>query len=1037
MAKHRANRMKASPILAIGAILSLIASFFGVAQVASAAAPALTVVSKGWNVIGLDSNDVTDGPNSFPQEFKVCNTSSDTAATDVVAEWTWTSANSYISLDGNATKTIGTLAANSCKSFWWTVTVARNASAYDTSRLYTVDVQDGGSATASTGTKLVYVEHLISQNRNAVDSVSGPASVTVGQTLQFVLTGSTATQGYEQIVTAPILNSGIFEITSVVGTYAVGGSISNFYFDACSWDPAGSDPTTWDCLSTGKAGGDPIIVTVTAKAIGVGSAAIGGIIYDFSGSSFHYNSDYSAGVLNVTVSAPVITVAATDDAKTTDVDTPVEVDLLLNDSASNGTLDPASVNVTVAPSHGSVTIDPATGKATYSPASGYTGTDTFTYEVCTVEDATKCDTAVVTITINPAAPVITVDATDDSKATDVDTPVEVDLLLNDSASNGTLDPASVHVTVAPSHGSVTIDPATGKATYTPASGYTGTDTFTYEVCSVEDATKCDTAVATITIDPALTPPTAVDDADSTDVDTPVEIDVLGNDTVGTNSLDPASVVVTVQPSHGSVTIDPTTGKITYTPASGYTGTDTFTYAVCDTGSPQNCDTAEVTVTINPAAPVISVDAVDDAETTDIDTPVDVDLLDNDSAANGTLAPASVNVTVAPAHGSVTIDPATGKATYTPASGYSGTDVFTYEVCSVEDATVCDTAVATITINPAVTPPTAVDDADSTDVDTPVEIDVLGNDTVGTNSLDPASVVVTVQPSHGSVTIDPTTGKITYTPASGYSGTDVFTYAVCDTGKPQNCDTAEVTVTINLAAPAITVAATDDSKTTELNTAVEVDLLVNDSATNGTLDPASVEVTVDPAHGSVTIDPTTGKAIYTPADGYSGTDTFTYEVCSVEDATVCDTAVVTITINPAPPAEPEEVVKDDELNVDEPVTIDPTTVDPTAPAIDPLTTEIVEQPKNGTVTVDPATGQITYTPNKGYKGTDSFVFKAAKVGDPTTFVTFTYNVTIAGDPSEVEKTDSELAATGSNSLYAILFGLVLASMGAYLLKRRKA
>ncbi len=839
MAKHRAKVMKTSPIFAIGVLLSLLASFFGVAQVASAAPVSLTVANTGWNVIGLDSNDVTAGPDSFPQEFKVCNTSSDTDATDVVAVWTWTSANSYISLDGNATKTIGTVAANSCHSFWWTVTVARNASAYDTSRLYKVDVQDGASASATTGTKLVYVEHLVSQNRNVVDGVSGPTAVTLGSTVQYVLTGATATQGYEQIVTAPILNSGIFEITSVVGSYAVGGSVSNFYYDGCSWDPAGVDVTTWDCLSTGKAGGDPITVTVTAKAIGVGSAAIGGIIYDFSGSSFHYNSDYSAGVLNVTVSAPVITVDATDDAKTTDVDTAVEVDLLANDSASNGTLDTSSVNVTVAPSHGSVTIDPATGKATY----------------------------------------------------------------------------------------------------TPASGYTGTDTFTYEVCSVEDATKCDTAVVTITIDPALTPPTAVDDADSTDVDTPVEIDVLGNDTVGSNSLDPASVVLTVQPSHGSVTIDPTTGKITYTPASGYTGTDTFTYAVCDTGNPQNCDTAEVTVTINPAAPVISVDAVDDAETTDIDTPVDVDLLDNDSASNGTLAPASVNVTVAPAHGSVTIDPATGKATYAPASGYSGTDVFTYEVCSVEDATVCDTAVATITINPA--------------------------------------------------------------------------------------------------APTITVAATDDSKTTELNTAVEVDLLVNDSATNGTLDPASVEVTVDPAHGSVTIDPTTGKVTYTPADGYSGTDTFTYEVCSVEDATVCDTAVVTITINPAPPVEPEEVVKDDELNVDEPVTIDPTTVDPTAPAIDPLTTEIVEQPKNGTVTVDPATGQITYTPNKGYKGTDSFVFKAAKVGDPTTFVTFTYNVTIAGDPSEVEKTDSELAATGSNSLYAILFGLVLASMGAYLLKRRKA
>ncbi|MEY4078905.1 MAG: hypothetical protein RIS80_674, partial [Actinomycetota bacterium] len=91
----------------------------------------------------------------------------------------------------------------------------------------------------------------------------------------------------------------------------------------------------------------------------------------------------------------------------------------------------------------------------------------------------------------------------------------------------------------------------------------------------------------------------------------------------------------------------------------------------------------------------------------------------------------------------------------------------------------------------------------------------------------------------------------------------------------------------------------------------------------------------------------------------------------------------------------------------------------------------------TVTVDPTTGKITYTPDPGYKGTDSFVFKAAKVGDPTSFVTFTYNLTIGGDPSDTESMDGELAATGSNSLYAIMLGLVLASMGAYLLKRRKA
>jgi LPXTG-motif cell wall-anchored protein len=835
MAKHRAFGRPTNKFSVILTVLALLSSFFGFSQVASAAPVALTIENVGWNVVGLDSNDVNDGPNQFPQEFKVCNTSNDTAATGVEADFNWTSANALISLDGSTNRQIGTVAANSCVSFWWTVTVTRDANAYDTWRNFTVSVNDDGAASASTSTQLAYVEHLISQNRNVVNGVTGPTSVTLGDTVQFVLTGATATQGYEQIVTAPVLSSSIFEITSVTGSYAVGGTISNFYYDGCDWDPAGVDVTTWDCLATGKAGGDPITVTVTAKVIGVGTAQVGGIIYDFSGSSFHYNSDYSAGAFTVTAAAPVPAVTAVDDAETTDIDTPVDVDLLANDTVTNGTLDPASVNVTVQPSHGSVTIDLATGKATYTPNAGYSGTDTFTYQVCSVEDPAVCDTAVATITINPAG---------------------------------------------------------------------------------------------------VTPPTAVDDADTTEVDTSVEVDVLANDTVGSNSLDPSSVVVTVQPNHGTVTVDPATGKITYTPDPGYTGTDTFTYAVCDTGSPQNCDTAEVTITIEPAAVLPVVTAVDDAETTDIDTPVDVDLLANDSATDGTLDAASVNVTVQPSHGSVTIDPATGKATYTPNAGYSGTDTFTYEVCEVDHPSICDTAVATITINPA-----------------------------------PVVPVVT---------------------------------------------------------------AVDDAKTTTVDTPVDVDLLVNDTVTNGTLDPASVNVNVDPAHGTVVVDSATGKATYTPNAGYTGTDTFTYEVCSVEDPAVCDTAVVTITIDPV---KDDEVTGEDVTKVDGKVVIDPTTIDPAAPEIDPTTVEIVDEPTHGTVVVDPATGEITYTPDKGYKGTDSFTFKAAKKGVPGAFVYFTYNVNVTDDPAEYEKTDSGLANTGSDSLALALAGLVLMLIGGVAMIRR--
>lgn len=573
----------------VSAALALLLAFAGAilsAVPSQAGAVGLTVARVGWNVVGLDSNDVTSGPNQYPQEIEVCNTSTDTAATGVTATWNWTSANALIALDGSATKTIGDIAANSCVSTWWTVTVARDVLAYDTSRNYSVDVVDSGAATATTGTQLVYVEHLISQNRNVVNGVTGPSAVKIGQTVQFVLSGATATQGYEQIVTAPILDSSIFEITSVVGTYAVGGSIHQFYFDACTWDPAGTSRLDWSCLATGKAGGDPITVTVTAKVIGTGSATIGGIIYDFSGSSFHYNSDFSTTGMTVTASPLVPAIDAFDDSSTSNMDTPVEIDLLVNDIASDGNLDPASVSVTGAASHGSVTIDSATGKATYTPNSGYTGTDTFKYTVCLIEAPATCEEVTVTVTISdPTA--ITVSATDESRTTNVDVAIDIPVVNNDTVTGGTLSNGSITIVTQPLNGTVTRNLATGEITYEPNTKYVGTDTFVYSVCSVEDPAVCDEATVTITIV----------DVEESGTQTNPKLEektleqgktlVIDPNTLDPNvtDVDPTTIEVITPPESGTVEIDPTTGEITYTPPANFAGLVTFTFKIASRGNP--------------------------------------------------------------------------------------------------------------------------------------------------------------------------------------------------------------------------------------------------------------------------------------------------------------------------------------------------------------------------------------------------------------------------------------------------------------------
>ncbi|MCG2463000.1 cadherin-like domain-containing protein, partial [Flavobacteriaceae bacterium F89] len=125
-------------------------------------------------------------------------------------------------------------------------------------------------------------------------------------------------------------------------------------------------------------------------------------------------------------------------------------------------------------------------------------------------------------------------------------------------------------------------------TYTPDTGYNGTDTFEYTVC--DNAGTCDTATVTVVVG---TPPAldVVDDTASTPEDTPVDIDILANDSGipadGTlNFTDPANGTVAVN--DNGTPDDITDDTVTYTPDTGYNGTDTFEYTVCDNAG--TCDT---------------------------------------------------------------------------------------------------------------------------------------------------------------------------------------------------------------------------------------------------------------------------------------------------------------------------------------------------------------------------------------------------------------------------------------------------------------
>ncbi|MBW3548958.1 MAG: cadherin-like domain-containing protein [Actinobacteria bacterium] len=88
---------------------------------------------------------------------------------------------------------------------------------------------------------------------------------------------------------------------------------------------------------------------------------------------------------------------------------------------------------------------------------------------------------------------------------------------------------------------------------------------------------------------------------------------------------------------------------------------------------------------------------------------------------------------------------------------------------------------------------------------------------------------------------------------------------------------------------------DDAATvTEDDPATAVDVLANDSDSDGTLDPASVTVGTAPASGTTTVDPSTGAITYTPNPGFSGTDSFTYTVADAAGAT-SNAATVSVTV----------------------------------------------------------------------------------------------------------------------------------------------
>ena len=781
------------------------------------------------------------------------------------------------------------------------------------------------------------------------------------------------------------------------------------------------------------------------------------------------NGTTATALLTITVGdAPT----ASPDTATTPQDIDVTVNPLVNDTAGTGAtlvdgsvrlLNPASglygTSVTLA-GEGTYAVDTTTGRVTFDPLPSFTGQSSITYSVRDSYGNTAV--ATLTVTVSPIDPV----ATDDSRATPYLTSVTVDVVANDTAGDASAPLVSSSVVLtSPSatdggkslavagQGAYTVN-ATGTITFTPVAGFTGPTTPVQYRISDDNGTT-DTAMLSITVG---TPPTAVADTASTLQDVDVTLSPLGNDTAGAGgngtpgTLVPSSVVFTagaatdngrtlVVAGQGTWTVN-AGGTVGFDPLPAFTGdTSPVTYRVTDSFG--NTAVSTLTVSVTPVTP----SAVDDSATTPFNTTIAVPVLVNDTPgdASAPLAPSSVRL----------LDPATGNpvgavvvagqggwtahadgtVSFDPVPGYVGTTMpVTYRVA--DDNGTIATATVRVTVQ-LPSGPTARPDARTTPQDITVTLDPLSNDSAATGaSLDPTTVVLTatgatdagkmlVVDGEGTWSVNPATGLVGFDPLPAFTGAaTAVTYRVADGYGQTSSSTVTVTVT------PITPTAADDTATTPANTSVAVDVLDNDvaGAASAPLVPSSVVFTsgsateggtslVVPGEGTYTIDPVGGVVTFAPETGFSGATTpVAYRVA--DDNGTFATASLVVTVGSGPVARADSASTPQNITVSlDPLTNDAAGVDGdgtpgtligssvafTGPSATDSGRTLVAAGQ-GTWTIDPVTGQVTFDPLASFTGsttpaaytvTDSF----GNIATSTVRVTVTPIAPVATDDTD--------------------------------------
>ncbi|HBN6296974.1 TPA: tandem-95 repeat protein [Vibrio parahaemolyticus] len=645
---------------------------------------------------------------------------------------------------------------------------------------------------------------------------------------------------------------------------------------------------------------------------------------------------------------------AENDVITTEEDTAVTIDVLVNDSDVEG--DVLSIQSASVPSEqGSVDI--VDGKLVFTPAENFNGEATITY---IVTDGDLTDEAKVTVTVTPVndSPV----AVDDTTSIQEDTAVTIDVLTNDTDVDG--DKLSIESASVPKEQG-TVEVVDGKLVFTPAENFNGDAEITY---TVTDGELTDEAKVTVTVNPVNDAPTIKVEAVESITEDAVSTDtVVATLTVRDTDTPEDQLTVSLENnSNGYFVLVGNEVKLTQAGVDAVNNDElnlkglTISASVSDGVNPTASDSDSLIVNRVNDAPTIKVDAVEsiteDAVSTDTvvatltvrdtDTPEDQLTVSLENNSNGYFVLVGNEVKLTQA----------------------GVDAVNNDELNLKDLTI--SASVSDGVNPTANDsdslivnrvndaPVAKDDTAITDEDTPVTIDVLPNDTdVDGDKLSIESVSVPKEQG----TVEVVDGKLVFTPAENFNGDAEITYTVTDGALT---DQATVKVTVN---------AVNDTPVVESNIA---DQTLAEDFTPYTIDLNTAFSDVDNVDGELTFSVSgnsniqvaivNGIATITPTADWNGSETLTFTATDPSGESVSQPVNFTV----APVA---DIVADKATVVEDTPTIIKVLGNDTFEGDGKVVSlDANNGPANGTVSVNPD-GSVTYTPNDNYHGTDSFTY----------------------------------------------------------------